>query len=423
MTLRRSRAAALAAALVLVLAAACSSDSSGSEAATTSTTTEAAGSSSTTEAEGDGATPVELASGDDLYEVPDPLPDVPHGTLLHHREITPSPTEGARAFGVMYTSESVQGEPIAVTGQVLIPTAEAPEGGRPTLALAHGTTGLADECAPSKGEGALELRLMAPVVDEGWIVTVTDYEGLGTPGRHPYLVGESEGRGVIDSALAASALPGADQGDQLAIAGYSQGGHGALWAGEIAPEWAPELDVVGTFAGAPATEIDLILRAAPRLPQAGFAYMTIAGIAAAYPEADPSLILTDEGVTRLDAVDEGCTRDIFAAVAGIPASDLVRADGPASEPWATLAKEQNPGQVTTEAPILIIHSAQDDVVPVALSGVLYARMCQEGQVVERRVLEDGGGHTAAAPEAYAQGLRWLLDQADGAEPVDGCATS
>jgi hypothetical protein len=206
------------------------------------------------------------------------------------------------------------------------------------------------------------------------------------------------------------------------IAGYSQGGHGALWAGEVAEEWAPDLHVVGTFAGAPATEIDIILRAAPRLPQAGFAYMIVAGMEAAYPEADPSLFLTEAGVEKLDAVDEGCTGQVFEAVAGIPSTELVRADGADTEPWKSLAVEQNPGRVTTEAPILIIHSDQDDTVPVALSGILYARMCDLGQVVERRVLEGGGGHVDAAPEAFRQGLEWLGDLLEGGEPTSSCQT-
>jgi predicted esterase len=99
----------------------------------------------------------------------------------------------------------------------------------------------------------------------------------------------------------------------------------------------------------------------------------------------------------------------------------VRPEGPDSDPWAELAAAQNPGQGVTEAPILVIHSDGDEVVPVTLSGILYDRMCSEGQVVERRVLEGAGGHVQAAPEAYAQGLDWLLGLAAGEEPTDGCA--
>ncbi|MGI8938890.1 MAG: lipase family protein [Iamia sp.] len=410
--------------LLLGAMAACADD--GGDASPDGTTTTAAatsepgtaGPSTTTEEE---VEPEEVPAGDDLYEVPDPLPDGPHGTLLRYQEVTPSPVEEARTWTVMYLSESLAGEAIAVTGQVVVPAGPAPDGGRTTLAVAHGTTGIADECAPSKNGGGAELQIATPVVAQGWIVAVTDYEGLGSPGRHPYLVGESEGRSVIDSVLAAGALPDADQGDQVAIAGYSQGGHGALWAGEVAEDWAPDLDVVGTFAGAPATEVDIILRAAPSLPQAGFAYMIIAGMAEAYPEAKPDLILTPEGVDRLAAVDEGCTSDIFAAFAGVPASDLVRPEGPDTEPWATLAIEQNPGRTVTEAPVLIIHSDDDGTVPVALSGILFDRMCTNGQVVERRVLDAAGGHAGAAPEAFRQGLEWLFGLADGTvTATDGC---
>ncbi len=423
----RRRAAAVVAGLVaLLVLAGCSDDASdgaGAATTTTSVTTAAgdAGSATSTTAATEEPEPEEVTTEEDLYAVPDPLPDVAHGTLLKYQELTPAPVDGSATYRVMYTSESVGGDAIVVTGQVVVPEGPAPEEGRTTLAVAHGTTGIADECAPSKGEGGAELAITGAVGERGWITTLTDYEGLGTPGRHPYLVGESEGRSVVDSALAAGALPGADQGDQLAIAGYSQGGHGALWAGEVAPEWAPDMDVVGTFAGAPATEVDVILDAAPRLPQAGFAYMIVAGIAAAYPDADPATFLTDEGLSRLAAVDEGCTGDIFGAVAGVPSSDLVRPDGAASEPWPERAEEQNPGQVVTEAPILIVHSEMDDTVPVALSGILYDRMCEEGQVVERRVLPEGS-HTGAAPEAYRQGLEWLFGLADGEAPTDGCAT-
>lgn len=368
-----------------------------------------------------GIEPEELGADEDIYAVPDPIPEGEHGTLLRYQEVTPSAVDGARTWRVMYLSESLAGDPIVVTGTVLVPTAPPAEGGRTVLTVAHGTTGIADECAPSKGDNG-SLGILAPAIEDGWIVAATDYEGLGTPGRHPYLVGESEGRGVIDAVRAAGDLPDAEASDQVAIAGYSQGGHGALFAGEIAAEWAPELEVAGTFAGAPATEIDVILRAAPALGQAGFAYMLVAGIEAAYPEADAGLFLTDEGVDRLGAVDEGCTSAIFAAVAGVPASDLVRPEGADTEPWKTLAVENNPGRVVTEAPVLIVHSDSDDVVPVALSGILYARMCMEGQVVERRVLPDGGGHGQAAPEAFRQGLEWLEGQLTGTDPVDGCAT-
>lgn len=420
MALRADRARRVGSLLagIALLAAGCSGSdatSEGSDAARATTTTRAGSGTTTT-------TQVAEEFGDgDFYVVPDPLPAGPHGTLIRYQALDEaSLPEGASAYRIMYLSESMQGDPIAVTGTALVPDTPAPDGGRPVLTIAHGTTGIADECAPSKAPGS-ELLLMRPAIDQGWLVAYTDYEGLGTPGRHPYLVGESEGRGVLDAVVAAGSLPKADIGSRVAIAGYSQGGHGALWANEIAAEWAPGLEVVGTFAGAPATEMGVILAAAPRLPIAGFAYMIVAGFGAAYPEADPSTFLTEAGVDKLDLVDSGCGRDVISAFAGTSSADLIRPDGPGNDPWPRLADENNPGSVKTADPVLIIHSDGDDVVPVALSGMLLDRMCKSDQVVERRVVVDGGGHGAAAPAAYADALDWLGDRFAGTgTPVDTC---
>ncbi|CAN5688235.1 lipase family protein [soil metagenome] len=404
----------LAASLVAVasLALAACSGSSPDAADPPSTTRAAAPPSSTTTT----AAAQELTEGD-FYAEPAALPSGPHGTLVRYQVVSPSILAGATTYRVMYTSESLEGDRIAVTGTVLVPTAKAPDGGRRVLTVAHGTSGIADECAPSKAPGG-ELVLFGDQIADGWLIAATDYEGLGTPGRHPYLVGESEGRSTIDAALAAGQLPGADPGDQLAIAGYSQGGHAALWAGQVAAEWAPDLDLVGTFAGAPATEMAVILAGAPD----GFKLMMIAGYAAAYPEADPSLYLTDEGVSKLDVVDQGCVADVFRAVAGIADAELLRPGGAERGPWATLPPENDPGRVQVDDPILIIHSDQDDTVPVALSALLAKRMCGVGQVVERRVVVGGGTHTGAAPKAYQDAMAWLEQRFDGTvEPVSTCA--
>jgi pimeloyl-ACP methyl ester carboxylesterase len=262
---------------------------------------------------------------------------------------------------------------------------------------------------------------MGSFVEAGYIVALSDYEGLGTPGRHPYLVGESEGRSVLDAAKAARQLPDAGAGDQLAIFGYSQGGHGALWAGQLAAEWAPDYEVTGTVAGAPATEMPVIFAAAGSLPGvAGFLYMIIAGYAEAYPEADPSLVLTPAGEAELAQVDEGCVGDVIGHFAGLTGAELLEPDAAEVEPWADLAAANDPGRVATDTPILIVHSAADDTVPVALSELLAQRMCGEGQVVERRVYEKGQDHVEAVPDAVTDAFTWLQQRAAGDEPASTC---
>jgi hypothetical protein len=396
---------------VLVLAgliAACSGGSDGSEGTGESESAAAA------------RQPEEFDGGD-FYAAPDPVPDDAHGTLVRYEPVDDLDVSGATAWRIMYTSESLEGEPIVVTGTALVPSGEAPPGGRPVLTIAHGTSGIADECAPSKHPVATELSLMGPFVDAGYLVVLSDYEGLGTPGRHPYLVGESEGRGVLDGARAARALPDAETGDQLAIFGYSQGGHGALWAGQLAAHWAPDYELVGTVAGAPATELPVIFGAAGSLPIAGFLYMIIAGFAEAYPEADPALVLTPAGEAALPQVDRGCVGDVIRYFAGTPDAELLKPGITEVQPWADLEAANDPGRVATDSPILILHSAADETVPAALSQVLVQRMCGEGQVVERRVYDKGQGHVQAVPDAVSDAFEWLQQRAAGDEPVTTCA--
>ena len=226
---------------------------------------------------------------------------------------------------------------------------------------------------------------------------------------------------MLDAARAAGQLPDVELSGRVAISGYSQGGHGALWAGQLAEEWTPELELVGTFAGAPATELPIILSAAGGMRIAGFLYMIIAGFEAAYPdEADPSLILTPAGVEALDEVDDGCTAEVLGRLGALPAGELLKPGLAETEPWATLAAENDPGRVATDSPVLIVHSAADDVVPAALSEIAFGRMCGLGQQVERRVYDAGQGHGAAAPQAYADGFAWIADRFAGEPAASSC---
>ncbi len=399
--------------LVLLVAVALVAGCSGSSGASGS---KPAGSTAT-------STPAKPFTGADFYAVPKPLPAGRHGTLIRYQPVDDLQIDGAKAYRVMYLSRSVAGAAIAVTGTVLVPSTAAPSGGRRVLTVAHGTTGIADDCAPSKHPRGSELALMAPFVGQNYLIAATDYEGLGTPGRHPYLVGESEGRGVLDAARAAAQLPGADAGKKTAIFGYSQGGHGALWAGQLAESWTPELDLVGTVAGAPATEFPIIFGAANSPAAAGFAMEIIAGFNAAYPQAKLDQVLTPAGITQLPAVDKGCGFQVIGHFISMAGHGLVKPDANKVEPWAKLEKDDNPGNVATNSPILIIHSAADDVVPAVLSQITFGRMCKEGQVVERRVYNKGQGHVAAVPDAVKDGFTWIQQRFAGRPARSTCPAS
>ena len=170
-----------------------------------------------------------VPTGDAFYVPPKPLAKAGPGTIIRSTPITGAPA-GARAWKVLYHSRSVDGRDIAVSGVVIAPTGRTPHGGRVVVTWAHGASGLADLCAPSKqpdiasgaastsgpaGYGTV-MPYVQTFLDAGYVVAATDYEGLGTPGVHPLLVGESEGRSVLDAARAAHDLKAADGREQRA---------------------------------------------------------------------------------------------------------------------------------------------------------------------------------------------------------------
>jgi pimeloyl-ACP methyl ester carboxylesterase len=167
---------------------------------------------------------------------------------------------GASAYRILYRSTGLNGEPVAVSGVAIVPADDAASD-RPIVAWAHPTTGVVPRCAPSLGMLVFQtMQGLREMVARGYVVVATDYPGLGTKGPHPYLVGVSEGRAVLDSVRAARLLPNNQAGKRFTVWGHSQGGQAALYAGILAADYAPELDLRGVAAAAPATDLETLLR-------------------------------------------------------------------------------------------------------------------------------------------------------------------
>ena len=138
-------------------------------------------------------------------------------------------------------STGLDDKPIAVSGIVVTPLGTPPAGGWTIVAWAHGTTGIVPRCAPSleSDGGTGKIPEVEQLIAEGHVVVATDYPGLGTPGIHPYLVGESEGRAVLDSIRSARSLLAGKTSETAAIFGHSQGGHATLFAGRARADLRP----------------------------------------------------------------------------------------------------------------------------------------------------------------------------------------
>ncbi len=188
------------------------------------------------------------------------------GTLISATPLPP-PRAGGNAYRIIYQSTGLQGQPIQVSGMVIVPRGTAPAGGRPIVAWAHPTTGIAESCAPSLANNVryVQLQGLDDMLQRGYIIAAPDYPGLGSPGPHPYLIGVSEARSVLDAIRAAQQLTHNPPGP-VAVWGHSQGGQAVLYSGLIASSYAPELKLVGVAAAAPATLLGKLMQDAEPTP-------------------------------------------------------------------------------------------------------------------------------------------------------------
>ena len=325
---------------------------------------------------------------------------------------------GMRAWTVLYGSIGLDGAPIAVSGMVLAPADPPTAGGYPVVAWAHGTTGIADFCAPSRaGGGALgELQILT---QGGYVVTATDYEGLGTDGTHPYLIGVSEGRSVLDSIRAVQNLAAAHASDEAVVVGLSQGGHAALWAGQLAPTYAPELHLSGAMAGSPPTDMAAWASWTVDAAASGEIYTTYAPILlyGVWSEAYrlPMPFLTDTAQTIAAASRDGCDPS------GLTVDPYVT--DPASDPdWRARLVENSPGAALTTVPFLVLSPDDDQLVLYASQTSGVNAMCAIGDSVELRTVH--GGHGASfAPEALQVIQGWIAARLAGAAPISTCPSA
>jgi pimeloyl-ACP methyl ester carboxylesterase len=310
-------------------------------------------------------------SGLKFYKPPKKLPKQ-HGTLIWARKAKGLvPLADARYTKlVLYSSRTPQGAKTAVSGSVSVPKGKPPKHGWPVISWAHGTTGVADACAPSRNSvtspAQASISYIYPELNDwlraGYAVVQTDYQGLGTPGKHPYLIGEAEGRSVLDIVTAARQLD-PKIGKRYLISGHSQGGQSALFAAGEASTWTPKLRLRGTVAFAPASHILEQVPLLPALttpsPLTALATMILDGASTQSSAIDVDKILSDEVLAFYPLLQSQCLEQLAASneLGGIPPSHLQRS-GSDLTPANPVLAGMNP-LVRTAAPILIAQGSAD----------------------------------------------------------------
>lgn len=349
------------------------------------------------------------------------------GTLIEAQPLPDAPG-GAVAYRILYRSTGLHGETIPVSGMVIVPPGPAPAGGRPVVAWAHPTTGVVPRCAPSLARKRFEmipgLKLL---LARGFAVAATDYPGLGTDEVHPYLVGDSEGHAVLDSVRAAHAIPSVGNYPRFAVWGHSQGGQAALFTGLLAARYAPELQLVGVAAAAPATELATLMKA--DMDTSGgknLTAMTLWSWARVY-NAPIDRVLDPAALPVVDALAGECLELIYDFVIrartskGLDAGFLRVENFAQAQPWASLLAQNTPGTLPPHIPVFLAQGSADKLVLPRVTHDYMRRLCANGSDVAMLTVPNAG-HGFVAFKAAKAAVSWIDDRFTGKPAPSSCGS-
>lgn len=262
-----------------------------------------------------------------FYIPPSPLPSVGPGKLVRKEPLSPQLLlpNASSDDRILYTStDGVSGHGlIAVSGDLALPKGAAPAGGWPIIAWAHGTTGIADMCAPSwRGRSPRDQAYLSGWLANGFAVVASDYQGLGTPGLHPYMLVRPEAYDVLDAVRAAlTAYPGV-LANRVIVVGQSQGSAAALGATYYVRTYAPSVNILGTIATGLVATLATPVPGAAQEPvppyqgggsvDAAYSMLYLIGLDQSIdPQVDPFTYVTAIGMPLLKAVESACLGDLF----------------------------------------------------------------------------------------------------------------
>lgn len=410
----------------------------------------------------DDATPV-VSRGVTIPAFYHPPADLPatNGTLIRTEPLPlglsipgldgrPMPGTATR---LMYRSTDSNGRPVAVTGAYIEPSAAwRGAGPRPLVAVASGTMGQGDQCAPSfslqhpltltgdtlsVGYEALAIyRLLAT----GAAVVVTDYVGLGATDRlHTYVNRLDGGHALLDAARAARAVPGASVTAQsrVGLYGYSQGGGASAAAAELQSTYAPDVPLAGTYVGAPPADLTAVIGGIDGSALVGALGWSLNGFA----QSDPALrdvieaAVNDTGRAALKDTSTMCVGDAILRYAFTRSSkwitggrSLTAVIAASPEAQAVLDR-QRIGTLKPTGPVRVATGIQDDIVPHRQARQLAVDWCRKGgnvtyQAISLPNLGDKILTNHLVPLITDQGdaVAWMSDRLAGRTAYSNCWT-
>jgi len=331
---------------------------------------------------------------------------------------------GMRGWRILYATTVNDSTPATAVATVFAST-DPPAGTRPVIAWEHATTGLLQKCMPSLLSASSKGILWRDrIVMAGWFVIATDYSFAEKGGPHPYLIGEGEARAALDSVRAARQMSELTLDKRMVTWGYSQGGHAALWTGIVGPRYAPDLEILGIAAIAPAANVKRILAMNVDMDKRFGPYLALS-----YSRFYPDIIF--DQALRPEALD--AAREIVNLCDFLPPEDLQRIealaatfDGPAlatSSNKALQARlELNAANGLIKAPVVIAQGLSDIVVPPSATDAYVEERCSAGQQLEYWTFAGRDHLTIVQPSTPLEELliKWTTARFANEPPATGC---
>lgn len=371
------------------------------------------------------------ASIQPFYDLPSPLPPGKPGEVIRSEPITGFELKGATVSRILYYSTAPDGKQQVSSGMVFTPTKKS-TAPRPVVAYAHGTSGLGDACTPSRNPDILStMPFIQEMMNLGWVVAATDYVGLGVVGNPYYLIGQSEAADVVNSVRAARSLPGSNAGSRYAVMGHSQGGHSAVWTGELSEKIAPELDLLGVTVTEPALQLKPLLSeqwdstiAWALGPDVLVSWPNV------YPDLNPNDVLTEHGQGVYRELAYECLLD--AGLSGAIQSKLgyqLFSKNPLEAPgWTKALEEQTPKPLPASMPFMLTQAIPDGVVLANTNALTYKTWCEAGSTLQMNWLGQLATGSLAPETTHEDALMagwplettWIQERFDGRPPPSNC---
>lgn len=346
------------------------------------------------------------------------------GQLISADPVVDTPG-GMQAWRIRYWTINDNGQPQQVTGMVVAPREAIPPRPRRVVAWTHGTSGVSSQCAPSTAPGFWQ-QAGLEAVKRGYVLAAPDYPGLGSAGVHPYLIGPPTARSTLDAVRAASQIPGAAAGRRFAVWGESQGGHAALWTGQLVRNYAPDLELVGVAAAAPPTDLIGNLRQGSDPSVRAFLTAFTAYSWSRYYGAPLSSLggrQTQSIITRLS--ENNCvsldSKPRLGTIIGITVlrRNLRNVDLGRIQPWARHAQTNSVNAAAIQVPMLIAQNPKDVIVAPAVTQQFARNACTLRKRI-RWIDINGKGHQTSAIDTAAITLDWIDNRFAGKGARSDC---